>query len=519
MPAKFLLYFTASERLVYRRTRRGLDLEAGFSAGEEDLRALREFLGGHRRSLFYVVADLAGEDFHEDHIPFVRGRDRKAIIERRLSQRYRDPRIATVLSLGRTSGERHNERLLLSSFTNTQQFAPVLNALASSGVRLGGLYSVPLVAPALAAALGARTGRRILVTITRAGLRQCFLDNGRLRFARLERTPVSSPVDLAAHLRSETSRLAQYLTTLRLLPRDGPPISVLVVAPSGQRPAFEEALVSDAQLAFQTVDLGEAARAVGLQRAPVGAAAELLFLELTARKPPPEQFARGEERRGFLVWRMQRAVVAAGAAGFAACALYAGNLWLHAMDTRSQAQMRQEQTRAVAARYQQITAAFPVTQTSTENLKATVVQFSKIAERSPSPEESLAQISKALERFPQFELDNVSWRVSGAATAVTGTRPRAEDSPTRAEAAPVQETTEVVQISGRVTATRRSDYRAITAQVQRFAAALEAMPGYRLVRTQLPFDVSPEGTLTGDIGTIDSDEAPRFTIVIARRVG
>ena len=517
MLAKYLLYFTASERIVYRRSRRGLELEASFTASEADLQALRDYLGEHRRALFYLVADLSGEDFHEDQIPFVRGRDRKAIIERRITQRYRDPRIAAVLSLGRLSGERRNERLLLSSFTNTQQFAPVLEAIASSGVRLRGLYSVPLVAPALAASLGAHTGRCILVTITRAGLRQCFLDNGKLRFARLERTPVSSPVDLAGHLRSETARLSQYLTTLRLLPREGPPIQVLVVAPAGQRAVFEETLGSDTQLAFQVVDLSEAARAVGLHPAPTGAAAELLFLELTARKPPAEQFARGEERRGFLIWRMQRAIVAAGAAGFAACALYAGNQWLDAVDARSQAKMRYDQTHAVAARYREITAAFPVTQTSADNLKATVVQFTRITERSPLPEESFAHISGVLARFPQFELESLSWGLSGGESAATDVGARTETLPSRAAAA--QDVAEIVQISGRVTATRRSDYRAITAQVRRFAAALEAMPGYRLVRTQLPFDVSSDGTLSGDIGATDSDEAPRFTIVIARSLG
>ena len=52
----------------------------------------------------------------------------------------------------------------------------------------------------------------------------------------------------------------------------------------------------------------------------------------------------------------------------------------------------------------------------------------------------------------------------------------------------------------------------------RVAAAL-AGSGYQLVRTQLPFDVTSEGTLTGDIGAAaDTAEAPRFTIVVARRL-
>ena len=40
-----------------------------------------------------------------------------------------------------------------------------------------------------------------------------------------------------------------------------------------------------------------------------------------------------------------------------------------------------------------------------------------------------------------------------------------------------------------------------------------------LGRTQLPFDITSEGTLTGDIGgSTDSGEAPRFTVVLLRRL-
>ena len=75
----------------------------------------------------------------------------------------------------------------------------------------------------------------------------------------------------------------------------------------------------------------------------------------------------------------------------------------------------------------------------------------------------------------------------------------------------------LVELSGRVNATQRSDYRGLTAQVQQFAGAL-ASNGYQLARTQLPFDVTPEGVLSGDIGASDSNEAPRFTVVLARRL-
>ena len=505
---KHLVYFTAADHTVYSWARGRLELQARFPGDDAGVAGFREYLAGRRGALFYALADLAGEDFHEELIPYLRGSDRAAVIQRRLAQRYRDTRLAAALSLGQAlSGERRNERLLLTSFTNTQQLAPWLDALEEAGARLSGVYSVPLLAPALAARLGVKGERALVVTATRAGLRQCYVDQNRLRFARLERTVEMVPQALAMFVRSETQRLLQYLVTLRALPREGAPVQVLVLAPPGQRALFEQALVSDGRLVFRSVDYADALKAVGLKSAPEGTAAEALYLHLAARKPPAEQFASREERRSFFIWQLQRGIVAAGALGFAACALYGGSRWLEVMNVRSQAAVQNREAQLAAQQYGRITATFPVTQTTTENMKVTVVEFSKLAEQSASPERSFVHVSRVLEEFPQMELDSLVWSVG---------RPGAGAD--KSKSAKQGEISVIVEISGRVNATQRNDYRAITGQVQRFAAAL-AGSGYQLLRTQLPFDVTSEGTLSGDIGTgPDTGEAPRFTIVVARRL-
>ncbi|MGH8706485.1 MAG: hypothetical protein ACREVD_00295, partial [Burkholderiales bacterium] len=292
---KRLIYFTADDHSVYAWSRGRLTVEAKFAGDDLGVTAFREYLAGRRGALFYAVADLAGEDFHEELIPYLRGGDRELEVQRRLAQRYRDTRLATALSLGQVRGERRNERLLLTSFTNTQRLTPWLDALAESDAKLAGMYSVPLLAPALAARLGAGSGRCFVVTANSAGLRQCYVEGGRLRFARLERTIDMVPEALAAFVRSETGRLAQYLSTLRVLPREGPPIQVLVVAPPGQRGAFERTLVSDTRLSFLTMDQNEAVRRAGVKSAPPATGAEQLYLHLAVRRPPREQFARRED--------------------------------------------------------------------------------------------------------------------------------------------------------------------------------------------------------------------------------
>src|SRR5919201_2554964 len=127
------------------------------------------------------------------------------------------------------------------------------------------------------------------------------------------------------------------------------------------------------------------------------------------------------------------------------------------MGLRGYSRAQLEQARADAQQYARITSTFPVTDTSTESLKATVVELRRIAERSATPERAFLHVSRVLQKYPQFELEALRWSVDARV---------------------------LVEVSGQVNATQRNDYRGITAQVQAFAAAL-AGEGYELVRTEL----------------------------------
>ena len=521
MSAKLVVYFTATGHALYRWGGGTLELESRFTPDEQGLANFRDHLKGRHGALVYVLADLAGEDFHEDQIPYLRGGDRQSVIDRRLAQRYRDTRLTTALTLGFASGERRSERLLLASFTNSQQFTEWLDALAEAGARLSGVYSVPLLAPALAARLGVRGGRVFVVSANSTGLRQCYVEDGHLRFARLERTADMAPEALGPFVRAEMQRLVQYLGTLRALPREGPPIQVLAIAPTAQRAAFEQALVSDARLVFRTVSLGEAALKVGIKRLPAGAAGEQLFLHLAVRRTPKEQFARGEDRRSFFLWRLQRAIVFTGIAGFAACMLLAGARAMDLFNDKDQIAALRHEAQEATQQHQRKTATFPVTQTTTDNLKATVVEFTKIAAQSASPEPALAYLSQTMEKFPQMELESVQWRIGKSdGRDAAGPGPSAAMKPAAsvpgAGAGSAAGLMQILDVSGHVNATRRSDYRAITGQVQQFAEGLRSDPTWRILRTVLPFDVTSEGTLSGDIGLTEGSEAPRFTITVGK---
>jgi hypothetical protein len=82
--------------------------------------------------------------------------------------------------------------------------------------------------------------------------------------------------------------------------------------------------------------------------------------------------------------------------------------------------------------------------------------------------------------------------------------------------APKDEAAEGLEIAGRLAAPRRSDYRSIVDEIERFAEALRSA-GYRSGKIKLPFDVTPEGVLTGDMrtGNVESGDT-RFSLLLSR---
>ncbi len=77
MAARHLLYFTAEDHYLYTAAGGKLELEAKFSGDDLGVTEFREFLRGRRGALFAVLADLAGEDFHEEQVTTFRSRPRR----------------------------------------------------------------------------------------------------------------------------------------------------------------------------------------------------------------------------------------------------------------------------------------------------------------------------------------------------------------------------------------------------------------------------------------------------------
>jgi hypothetical protein len=496
--------------------------EAAFGADQDSGAEFAKYVAGSPESIYYILADVVEEDFFQENIPYVRGKDRKALLSRKLAQRYRDTSLAVPISLGaEVHAGRREERILYTSFTNTQQFQPWLEAFRAAGARVAGVFSVALAAGAVGKRLGFKASRYLMVSVQQAGLRQSYVENGRIRFSRLSRVDFSDPRAIAQDCAAESLRIHQYLANARILPREADPLDVLVLAPTEYKALYDAVCVNSARLRFQVRDLDTMGRSLGLKSAPTETLAEGLFLYVLAESAPHDQYADDGLRRFYHLWRARVGLIGAGAAVFGAALLFSAVNLLDLHQANEQTRMNHEQEAQAAQEYARLQKDFPKTPTSADNLKAIVRNYRAILRQSTSPSGMLVEISEAVTATPQIEIDKIDWEVGGDARPWQGSgAPKAPSAPaSKATKGGQEPPTQTAEISGKLIVAQASDYRAVAALINQFADALRRKPGTEVVRTQLPFDINAEKSISGDIGAARREEVPQFSVVISKRQG
>jgi hypothetical protein len=532
MAEKRLLYFSATRAVLYRWARGRLAVESSFANNEEGAHAFAAHFRTTPAGLFYVLVDIVEEDFHQETIPFVRGADRRTLLGRKLAQRYRDTSLSLAISLGFEKSQRRDERLLLSSFTNNAQFQPWLNVLREKEAAVAGVYSVALVAPRLALKVGPKKAPVLLVTLQQAGLRQSFVEGGKIRFSRLGPLEAADAADaerVAEAFDRETTRVYQYLTAMRVVAREGGPIDAVLIAPPGEKRRVQAAAPSMPQVRIGVIELGEAASAIGLKDYPEGSGAEVLYLHLLAQQAPAEQYA-GENLRQFYRLRQLRAGLITG--GAVVCLLmlgYAGLQLTQYARLEDQAALDRSQVRTAAESYARVAARFPALPTTTENLRAAMQKWGLLSKQSAAPDRLIVDVSRALDASPRIEVERIQWTLAanpkdrikdaGAARPQAGAATPPPPPVPGTAGAPGRGLYEVAELNGKVMGVKPSDYRNINLTITEFVDALRKHPGIEVLQTRMPFEVGSQTRLSGDIGAEAPTAVPQFTVIVARRIG
>jgi len=509
MPQRHVLFLDASHLTAYPISGQALQAEESFAADAAGLEAFGEYLARHRDGVFMLLADVAEEGFNLETIPKSSGKDRAALVRRKLAHYFHGTPLTLALALGRLKEGRRDERLLLMALTRPQHFEPWLAVLDAAGVALSGVYSV---AQTLARLLPkAAPPKLLIVTLTRGGLRQTFFVDGQLRFSRLTTLATGTLEEVAGATLLEAAKMHHYLLGQRLIER-GQPLAIRILAHPAQAAAMRARCRDTAELQFDFIDLLQEAARAGLSSPLPDSRAEMLFCHLLARKPPADQFAPAVERQFYRLWQMRLALKTASGLILAGALLFAGKQGLDMLQAQDAIGQIEQQTRIDQQRYDTTLLALPKIPLSTENLLALVNRYEAVLQRSPGPAPLLVQLSQSLDAFPDIAIERIEWSIveqlaPAPKTGGNGAPPATMTGGPHAQAI----------VEARLPPRMAGDQRGQLARVADFALHLGATPDTLVTLLQQPVDAQSGQTLKSGDGK-RTLEAPRFSFRLTRKL-
>lgn len=500
MPAKRILYFDGAE-LCARLSKRGrLQHEAAFRDEEESLAAFRRYVRSHRDSQFFLVADVADEGFQLEVLPHVRGADRAALLARRLEQHFHGTRYQAAIGLGRQEDGRKDERVLFTALTRPQALEPWLGILSAEKACIVGLFTPALTLPSLLRRLIRQREPCVVVCLGARRIRHTFTQGGELRFSRL--TPLSAAMrsDPAPVCAKESERVYQYLEGQRMIPR-GSLLPVLVLVHSAQRAGFEQHCRCTAELHYQLIDLESLAKRVGL-RSPLSdsCAAPLLSHWVSRHKSMP-QLAPAPLRRFHRYRQLRAAAAGIGATLLGASTVTAGALVREGIKLREGTQALELALAAETTRYAGLSEALPPLPLDREDLRALARRYESVEKDSPSPLDLFLPLGRALNRFPDVEIERIEWYAS-------------DESPAAHDGEPG--TAAFARIHARLPAVVDLHRRGIFERLDAFKHSLNEQ-SLGVVLEHKPFDLDSARSLRGDTSGSGWTEAPQFVLRVSPR--
>jgi hypothetical protein len=517
MTARRLLFLDSQGLTAYHWQTGGPHAEATFASDQAGLGAFDEYLNQHHTSLFYLMADVADEGFQIEDLPYVTGSDRSEMLKRKLSQYFYGTPLSLAMSMGRGKAGRRDEKFLFAGLTGYPQFEPWLQVLRDAEAQLVGVFSLPFVLARLAEKMVDKTKPVLLLSITRAGLRQTFFDNGQLRFSRLTQMATGMIGEVATACGTETRKIYQYLAGQRLVARDAP-LQTLVLAHPNHFAIIGDRCETTPERQVQMVDLLAEAKKYGLKEMPADSHGDALFLHLLARHTPAEQFAPPPERRQFRLWQTRVGLNVVAGTILVACLAYAGFQMTRQVELSTENSLLETEVELGKRRYNGMLQGLPAVPIGFDNLRALTDRYEALDKRSPGPEPAFLHISRALGRSPKVELSRLEWWIASspdealpAGAARTGAGRGATGGP--AASGPGYA---IVTIQAQLPLSMASDHRSQLDTVNTFAETL------RDADTQVQIVTFPFETESGkSIRSSDASslvDPPRFVLRMARKL-
>jgi hypothetical protein len=262
---------------------------------------------------------------------------------------------------------------------------------------------------------------------------------------------------------------------------------------------LKEKLPTSVDMRYTLSDISDTGRQLKLDYRFTDSDASQIFLHYLATHPPKSNYANSTHTHYHSLTRLRTALYLASGVFFLGVLLWSANNLLQSREDANETAELRSQAKFTMSQVKQITSAFPNTYAPAGDMKTGVSVMRKLGQFSPSPMEIMKPISSSLDRYPQIQLDELSWQMSATEPVASNTL---ADVPAQ-----------VVILKGRMV-DFANDYRAVLNYLESFERDL-GKQGYQVSVLTKPFDASPSGSIGEQ--REGSTETLKFSVRISRR--
>lgn len=518
---KQLFYLTNHELNAYSWNGTNALLEDIFANDENGWQRFADYLATCKNQPADILVDLIEEDFQRDTVPHTMGKARRAIIDRKLTQFYRDTPFRHASVQAREKEGRKDDLILFSALTNAELPKPWLGMMYKLAVPVTGIYSLALLSQLLVNKLKLGQEPLLLVTHQSSGLRQSYFHKGQLHFSRLTPLLDQAPELLADSFVSETEKTRQFLASTRMLAR-GAKIQLVVIANVHNLAAIHDQAHDNADTSYRLIEIGEARQLLKQYSAGPMEDCDTLFLSLLGKASIASHYPLREQNHFYQLWQARIALYAfSGIIALAALAWAGIDVMTVLEQKRETARLKQEALRA-EYKYQTIVKGMPSTLVTPHDMKSVVDIERMITQNVPLPDGLMIEISQALDVLPQVVINRLQWQIADAASLAVASTPNTPPPPA-VDAGPQasmlgvpEKPSEVVLLEGEIKPFD-GDYRAALDSVRMFTAALQKNPQLTATVTLQPIDMRPSVRLENKVGEANPELKAPFTIKLVRK--
>ena len=388
-----------------------LQTYAVFSNKDDDHTAFSQYISQFANTNIYLIVDAIEEDYKVESLPHTSGTARREIIERKLNQFNRNSLYRAAHFINRATDKRKDDNFLFVSLNNADFLQGWIDAIQANQAPLVGVYMLPMISQVAVRQMKLMAPHILLCERLTSGLRQTYLQNGRLRMSRLAPMQDVKPNQLAYFYLVEIDKTRLYLTSQRLITNETA-LQLVLPAIDNSNNEIAKSISQEQGLECKIVDMLAYAKNSNIAIDLVKKHPEFLHMQMLANGNIPDNLAPAmfSKIHGLnnVCLKINIATASVATIGVLLASFYAWqgkhqNDQLQHITTQTQQQLQQ---------YETVAKDFPSTPIASSELKVAADLARIIQANNQSPRQLMQILSGAFEASPEIALSRMRWMLS-----------------------------------------------------------------------------------------------------------